>query len=180
MDTRDYYSKELQEFAAENLRFDFENGEIFWARGGKGRPGVGSPAGCIDKINGYWRVGVNGRGYMGHRLLYCFYHKTSLTGLHIDHIDGNRLNNRLDNLRAVTISENNRNRKLSRNNTTGFIGISEERGRYRVQIYDNHGKQHHRRFKSLDDALAYQQEKLIEFNYHPNHGRNTNENTTNT
>jgi hypothetical protein len=42
----------------------------------------------------------------------------------IDHKDGNRLNNNIDNLRYVTYQENNMNRKIATNNTSGFKGIS--------------------------------------------------------
>ena len=52
----------------------------------------------------------------------------------IDHIDGDSLNNNIENLRDVTIGENNKNKKMYSKNKTGFKGVREEKGRYRAQI----------------------------------------------
>ncbi len=54
----------------------------------------------------------------------------------IDHIDGDELNNHAWNLRWVMRSENNRNRRLFKNNTTGFRGVSyrADRGKFRACV----------------------------------------------
>jgi hypothetical protein len=79
-------------------------------------------------------------------------------GLHVDHIDGKPLNNRMRNLRLATSMQNAWNRDKYKNNTTGFKGVTYDkaRGKFRAQIRVNgkhihigwHGDPH-------DAALAY-------------------------
>ena len=57
----------------------------------------------------------------------------------IDHRDGDRANNRWDNLRCATRSENNANRALQRNNCSGFKGVSLKSGKWRARIR-KHGR----------------------------------------
>lgn len=75
---------------------------------------------------------IKGRYVLAHRLIFG-----EPDGKHIDHINGNGLDNRRENLRVCTPSENHRNTRVSRkNNTTGYKGVSFEKqtGRYRAHI----------------------------------------------
>lgn len=58
-----------------------------------------------------------------HRLLYETYIGEIPKGMTIDHIDRNFLNNKLDNLRLASITENNRNTSIRKDNTTGYKGV---------------------------------------------------------
>ena len=96
-----------------------------------------------------------GKTYKIHRLLYCAYNNCEIpTGLWIDHINNNSLDNRSDNLRLATISENNVNRLISRNNTTGYKNVSYDKNHksYRVQITSN-GNTHISFHKDLIHAV---------------------------
>lgn len=81
-------------------------------------------------------------------------------GLHVDHINGDTLNNRERNLRLATSAQNAWNRDKNRNNTTGYKGVTREKGRRKVraQITVN-GK--HMHLGWFDDpreaALVYDQ-----------------------
>jgi len=73
----------------------------------------------------------------------------------IDHINGDTLINKWDNLRAVTKAQNNFNKSLSRINTSGVKGISKlPSGEYYVQIMTN-GVQKQKRFENKSEAVDW-------------------------
>ncbi len=87
--------------------------------------------GYIDSRN-YIQVKYNRVIYLAHRIIWELFNPKLEDGEIIDHIDGNKLNNSIENLRVTTYSGNNRNRKLSSKNNVGITGI-----RYRSM---NNGK----------------------------------------
>jgi len=74
----------------------------------------------------------------------------------IDHIDRNKTNNHISNLRWCNKSENSINTGMRKDNTTGYKNIiwDKNRNKYRVQIKRN-GKNHMKRFKTLEEAIEY-------------------------
>ena len=107
------------------------------------RAAAGATAGCINNSTGYWRLRIDSVDVWAHRAAWCY-----VTGLwptlHIDHIDGDKLNNRFTNLRDVRGSVNSQNlRRPHSDNKAGFLGVSwEKRGRaYVANIYvDGHNR----------------------------------------
>ena len=75
-------------------------------------------------------------------------------GLEVDHINGNLLDNRRCNLRICTHGENMRNRKLQKNNTTGYRGVTmvHPSKRYTAQIYEKRRKIHIGTYDTPEDA----------------------------
>lgn len=71
---------------------------------------------------GYLHVKLFKKKFKVHRLVFLF-HKGFMPEF-IDHIDGDKLNNRIENLRAVTKGENNQNAKIASSNTSGAKGVS--------------------------------------------------------
>ena len=71
---------------------------------------------------GYGRVGINGKLYLAHRLIWLLTYRT--WPKFIDHIDRNLMNNRIDNLRSATRQENNHNRGMNKNSSSGYPGVS--------------------------------------------------------
>jgi hypothetical protein len=70
---------------------------------------VGDECGSLSK-DGYYVVRINGSLYKGHRIAWCLFHKTNVsTELVIDHIDRDKSNNKISNLRLVTSSVNAKN-----------------------------------------------------------------------
>lgn len=95
---------------------------------------IGSVAGVVNE-SGYIEIAVNGHKYRAHRLawLYCF---GEFPEQQLDHIDNNRSNNSLDNLREASNLENSYNKGISSLNTTGYKGVSIDKrsNRYRAYI----------------------------------------------
>ena len=85
-----------------------------------GRKKVGDIAGSIT--NGYSEVYVSGRRYLSHRVVMVL-HGFDVTGMFVDHIDGDNHNNKIDNLRLVTVAGNQRNRKPNGRNKLGINGV---------------------------------------------------------
>lgn len=73
--------------------------------------------------NGYWLVCVDQKQYYAHRLAW-FWMKGRFPAKGIDHVNGDRIDNRFCNLRLATPSQNTAWRKLNKNNTSGFRGVS--------------------------------------------------------
>jgi hypothetical protein len=131
---------------AKNI-FEYRNGELYWNQP-KRRIKVGNKVGWTDYLN-YRTTEINGKSYKVHKLIFLMFY--GYMPKYIDHIDGNPANNKIENLREVTHSQNMMNSKKKKNNTTGYknILIDKKSGKYRVQI--RHNKKIFR--SSLQDSL---------------------------
>lgn len=132
---------------------------------------TGLIAGWSDK-NGYRRIQISGKRYAAHRLAFLYVTGKFPNG-QIDHINHDRSDNRFKNLRDVTPSENQRNRTLSKNNTSGYSGIywHERDNAWRVVLYINNKNTYIGQRKLLHDAVKVLEKALIKHNFHPNHGK---------
>ena len=83
---------------------------------------------------GYAKVQFKGKDTFIHHLVLG-----KKKGFQIDHINGNRLDNRASNLRFVTQNQNQHNRKINKNSTTGFKGVSfvSKKGKFMASICVN-------------------------------------------
>jgi len=92
----------------------------------------------------------------------------------VDHIDGDRLNNDITNLRVVSASGNQRNQKRRKNNTSGLVGVSwyKPYKKWRATISVGKGRSKHLGyFDSIEDAAAAWEKARQEYGYHDNHGK---------
>ena len=92
----------------------------------------------------------------------------------VDHRDGDKLNNRFNNLHLTTESGNNRNKRMQSNNTSGITGVfwHKRDKRWRAQAYDNTGKNKYLGyFNDITEAAAVVQNFRNEMgNYSDRHG----------
>jgi hypothetical protein len=100
--------------------FYYADGNLYWKIAKQG-VAVGRKVGNGVK-NQYLQVMVNRKGYLVHRLIAAL-HYGDFEGL-VDHKDGNTRNNKIENLRIVTVEQNLWNAKRSKTNTTGIKGVS--------------------------------------------------------
>lgn len=83
-----------------------------------------SPAGTLNTV-GYYAVSMYNQSFLAHRLVYCLISKTDIpSDKVVDHIDGNRSNNLISNLRLLSRSDNSRNKKHKTTNT-GYQSITD-------------------------------------------------------
>src|SRR2546423_1548703 len=91
----------------ELLVYDLESGVFRWRVSTNRRITVGNVAGWIDVV-GYWRIRIDGHWYYAHRLAW-FYTSGKWPPTQIDHMDGDKQNNRLSNLRLASSTQNHAN-----------------------------------------------------------------------
>lgn len=107
----------------ELLDYDPETGIFRWKVNVGDKMRAGSRAGAsTGNTHGYRRLTINYKRYYEHRIAWLHVHGVMPT-LHIDHIDCNKSNNRIANLRQATRSQNLGNARLRKTSTSGFKGV---------------------------------------------------------
>jgi len=116
------------------LRYDKDTGRFYWLNPKSNALKSGQIAGRVTD-NGYRQIMVDGIRYQGHRLVWLW-HYGCFPENEIDHINGLRDDNRIENLRAATKAENQQNiGSARRHSKTGLLGASYHAGnRWRAQI----------------------------------------------
>ena len=96
------------------------------------------------------------KSYLVHRLIASYYIPNDENKPQVDHINRDRTDNRIENLRWVTRSENQQNTGIRKNNTSGHKNICyREKHGYWVFEKTYRGKQYQKYFKTLSEALCY-------------------------
>jgi len=119
---------------ADVLSYDPETGGLLWTKRVSNNVFAGMKAGV-----------VNGQGYVvfqyrkvqlqAHRVAWAL-HCGNWPVAGIDHINGDRSDNRIKNLREANQSQNSANRRLQPNNKCGFKGVREKLGKWEAAIWD--------------------------------------------
>lgn len=154
------------------IRYDQITGKFYWkvTIGGRGGKAGEELTGRINK-NGYLDVGVNCKRYLLHRVAWFLAHEEWPN--HIDHVDHNRLNNKLENLRSVSNAENMLNKSMSPRNKSGITGVDwyARDNKWRAQIAKNRRRVWLGCFDSLLDAVAARKSAEMRLGFHENHGK---------
>lgn len=164
----------FRELAMSLLQYEPETGLFRWkvkrnSYGGKIAPGV--VAGTMND-QGYVCIKVDGRLWRAHRLAWLFIKgDTPRKGMEIDHVNGNRADNRWENLREVSKAQNMWNAKRPVANVSGVKGVSwvASRQQWLARITVNGRKVHLGQFDDKDQAIAAR--KAGEAKYHGEYAR---------
>ena len=115
-------------------------------------------------------VGVDGRQIAVHRIIMLF--KCDALPNEVDHIDGNGLNNKMDNLRDVSRVENMRNSRLGANNTSGVVGVGRIRGssKWYARITVDKKVIKLGNYHDINDATKARKDAEVKYGFHENHG----------
>lgn len=121
----------------EILHYDTETGVFRW-RFARSNVKPWSVAGC-KKDSGYIDIKLNKNTYKAHRLAWVYMIGASPLNV-IDHINGNKSDNKWSNLRETTNKQNLENQTLKKDNTSGFRGVSwsKKHNKWRAYVMNNY------------------------------------------
>ena len=106
------------------LKYTSETGDFHWIEN-KGRSRAGTLAGAKHNC-GYVCIGIDGKLYLAHRLAIVLSGFSLSKNQQVDHINGDRADNRLENLRVASHAENCQNTKARAHNKSGMKGVGYE------------------------------------------------------
>jgi len=154
----------------ELLNYDPETGVFTWISR-RGSKAAGSVAGTPHYKQGYIRIKIDGEMYSAHRLAWLYVygewpkHET-------DHINHDRQDNRIENLRSVTRHQNARNRTLRSDSTSGVVGVNwfKRNQKWGARIFKNGKFVFLGLFERFEDAVEARKNASVEYGFHQNHG----------
>ena len=158
------------EFVRKCLDYDPGTGIFRWKINSANQVKSGMVAGYVGSY-GYINIRIKGRSYKAHRLAWLWVHGR-FPANEIDHINHDRADNRIANLRLATRLDNTRNNSRHRHNTSGVNGVhfNKKSGKWVAYISVRKKKRHLGRFCTLDEAAAARAEADVRFGFHENHG----------
>tara|TARA_R110000824_G_scaffold78788_6_gene198726 strand:- start:1187 stop:1732 length:546 start_codon:yes stop_codon:yes gene_type:complete len=165
-----------QELLKERLHYDRETGVFTWLDVKVNAKRMrGKVAGSL-LTTGYVQIEfrVNKKRYVfrAHRLAWL-YEYGEFPSISLDHINHDRADNRITNLRMATHRENLRNQSMSSSNTTGHSGVSFNKtmNKYQSYIQVDYKKIHLGTFENIEDAAKAAREGREHYGFHVNHGQ---------
>lgn len=132
---------------------------------------AGNPALAVN-VDGYRKGYICGEVHSAHRVIFAM-----VTGIwpagQVDHINGDRSDNRPENLREVTNRQNARNQKRFRTNTSGVSGVvwNKAESAWKARINDDSGRRNLGTYKTKAEAIAARRAAEILVGYSKTHGR---------
>ena len=148
------YAILTQEFLKEH--FEYRDGHLWWVKPTGKRVKVGQQFGSYSK--GYRQGQLKGKDYLEHRLIWLYHY--GVWHKELDHINGIRDDNRIENLRGATNQQNMFNKKSVKGSTSRYKGVCwDKRGKKWVASCTYKGEQHHLGYYAteLEAAIAYRE-----------------------
>lgn len=172
-----------QDLLRKLLRYEPDTGKLFWLP--RPREFFNSDRACnamnaklagkeaFTCVNAGYRKGrIMEQHYVAHRICWAIYYGSPPVYT-IDHIDGDRENNRISNLRDVPMCINNQNAKLRHDNKSGHVGVmwDNQELKWRAQARYQTKTKFIGLFDNKEDAITARQAAEIKYGFHQNHGR---------
>jgi hypothetical protein len=144
------------------VSYDRDTG-FFYARTSRGGLQAGQQVGWLNG-RGYNHIMLDGVAYRSCRLAWLYVHGSWPAGM-IDHINGNRTDDRISNLRDCTNAENARNSKISKRNTSGVKGVAwhQGMGKWAASIRVDRKLLHLGYFVDIEDAARVRREAELTY-----------------
>lgn len=174
------------------LRYEPETGKLYWLertpdmfrngyRSAEGNcanwngKNAGREAMTADDGNGYRQGAIFGRNIRAHTIAWALHYGEWPKG-EIDHISGDRSDNRISNLRAVSHRDNSRNTKLRSDNTSGVMGVYwiAKSQKWEVRVGMRGSSIFLGRYDCIHEAAKARQAANEQYGFHQNHGRKAN------
>ena len=111
---------EITQHSVKDL-FDYRDGVLYWKIRPSNRIKINDKVGSLNN-RGYLGTKINEKKYSNHRIIFLMFH--GYLPKFIDHIDGNPLNNKIENLRGASLTQNQYNSRISARNKSGVKGVS--------------------------------------------------------
>lgn len=160
-----------QEILNENFIYNPINGKLYNKADRNGMAMKGREAGSM-RLQGYRLVSMDRVFYYVHRIIWKM-----VTGKdpveELDHIDHDPRNNRMENLREVTRSENMMNASKAKNNTSGVTGVCwhKHAQKWKADIQVEGNKIYIGLFTQRWHAIRARKLAEVGYGFHPNHGQ---------
>jgi len=127
--------------------FEYKDGMLFWKMSPHQKIKVGERAGSIGGT-GYRKIQLFKKTYKEHRLVWLWHYPLNDDEI-LDHIDRDKTNNKIENLRVLSQSENNRNSERCNNSITG---IQKFHNKWKAFYWHNRKNHYLGHFETLEDA----------------------------
>jgi hypothetical protein len=150
--------------------FEYRDGCLLWKNSLGNQVLAGDSLGTT-RTDGYLQGRVNGKIHRVHRLIYLYHY--GYIPQCIDHIDGNRSNNLIENLRSADRSQNNFNQRISSKNTSGVKGVhwNKAKQKWMASCKSYKKSKHFGYYPSLEEAkFAIESFRKIFHGEFANHG----------
>lgn len=159
----------IREQAKQLFTYEPSTGVVRWLVGRN----AGKEAGCYHANEKYRRILYRGKYELTHRIAMILTYGDLPKGAQVDHINHDRSDNRLENLRITDHEGNGRNVSMMRTNTTGVTGVVylKKNNKYMAQIYVDKKHKYLGIYETLEEAIIVRKSAEFLYGYHPNHGK---------
>lgn len=143
--------------------FDYKDGQLYWKIKKSRNTTIGEIAGTLSKRDNRYKVICDGKQYLVHRVIFLIHH--GYLSEEIDHINGNPMDNRIENLRATTKAQNQWNRKVSHNCKSKVKGVHwhKQHKKWYARITVNKKRIDVGLFETLDEAAIAISNARVEY-----------------